>query len=835
MSIGMTDILRSYPAVLLVLMLCLGTQLTQAQDDSPDDLNLNYQTPSTYTLGGIAVSGNGRINRNVIIAYTGLKKGQEVKVPGDDIADAIKGLWRQELFKDVAIKINKVDEDRDKIYLLIDLETRPRLRRFKINGVSESEASDLREKIELVRGDIVTEQLVSNIKGKIKSYFKGEGYMNAQVAISGQNDSLFSAQSATMILDIDKGEKVKIKDITFSGNQAFDDGKLRGVLENTNRKTILNLFKSSKFIPDKYKKDKNKLIKFYRNRGYRDAAIVKDSVYQVEDDRVKIDITVNEGEQYYFGDITWQGNTEYSTSFLNTVLSIEKGEIYSPKKLQTNLRFNQRGLDISSLYMDNGFLFFNVQPVETKLYNDTVDLEIRITEGKQATIDEITVSGNTKTSDHVILRELRTRPGDKFSRSDIIRSRRELSQLGYFDAKKINITPQPDPEEGTVDINYDVVEKPSDQLQLQGGWGAGQLVGSIGIQFNNFSLDKIDNFDAWRPLPAGDGQKLSLRAYSNGPRYSSLNFSFTEPWFGGKKPNALTVGAYYSVQARGGFGSSNRRSLQIIGANVGLGKRLQFPDNYFRLKNTLEFQQYDLNDYRALPLEFNNGTSYTISLKHKISRNSVNKRIYPTSGSEFSLSLKYTPPISAFSSVDYGEVSAQRRFKWIEFHRWKFKSSYFLNLGGDLVLNPRANFGYLGFFNDEIGVTPFERFFVGGDGLQGFRLDGRELIRLRGYKQDALSPQEGANTFTKLTMELRYPVIQKRSATIYFLGFLEGGNSWLGIDKFNPSDIHRSAGGGVRVFLPMFGLLGVDWGYGFDSENIPGNPGQIHISIGQRF
>jgi outer membrane protein insertion porin family len=816
-------------------MLCLGTQLTQAQDDSPDDLNLNYQTPSTYTLGGIAVSGNGRINRNVIIAYTGLKKGQEVKVPGDDIADAIKGLWRQELFKDVAIKINKVDEDRDKIYLLIDLETRPRLRRFKINGVSESEASDLREKIELVRGDIVTEQLVSNIKGKIKSYFKGEGYMNARVAISGQNDSLFAAQSATMILDIDKGEKVKIKDITFSGNQAFDDGKLRGVLENTNRKTILNLFKSSKFIPDKYKKDKNKLVKFYRNRGYRDAAIVKDSVYQVEDDRVKIDITVNEGEQYYFGDITWQGNTEYSTSFLNTVLSIEKGEIYSPKKLQTNLRFNQRGLDISSLYMDNGFLFFNVQPVETKLYNDTVDLEIRITEGKQATIDEITVSGNTKTSDHVILRELRTRPGDKFSRSDIIRSRRELSQLGYFDAKKINITPQPDPEEGTVDINYDVVEKPSDQLQLQGGWGAGQLVGSIGIQFNNFSLDKIDNFDAWRPLPAGDGQKLSLRAYSNGPRYSSLNFSFTEPWFGGKKPNALTVGAYYSVQARGGFGSSNRRSLQIIGANVGLGKRLQFPDNYFRLKNTLEFQQYNLNDYRALPLDFNNGTSYTISLKHKISRNSVNKRIYPTSGSEFSLSLKYTPPISAFSSVDYGEVSAQRRFKWIEFHRWKFKSSYFLNLGGDLVLNPRANFGYLGFFNEEIGVTPFERFFVGGDGLQGFRLDGRELIRLRGYKQDALSPQEGANTFTKLTMELRYPVIQKRSATIYFLGFLEGGNSWLGIDKFNPSDIHRSAGGGVRVFLPMFGLLGVDWGYGFDSENIPGNPGQIHISIGQRF
>lgn len=809
-----------------------------AQTDSLNrdrDILLNYQRPNTYTLSGISVKGNGRINRNVIIAYTGLKIGQEIKIPGDDIADAIKGLWDQELFKDVAIRINKINKIKDKIYLLIDLETRPRLRRFKINGVSQSEASDLRERIELVRGDIVTEQLVSSVKRKIKDYFSSEGYMNAEIKISGKKDSLFSARNTTMILDIDKGEKVKIKDITFSGNEAFDDGKLRGVLENTNRKSLLNLLKSSKFIPEDYDKDKNKLLQFYRNHGYRDANIVEDSVYLISEDRVKINIQVDEGNQYYFGDLTFQGNTEYSTEFLNSVLNIEKGEVYSPKKLQTNLRFNKRGLDISSLYMDNGFLFFDVQPVETRLYNDTVDIEIRIKEGEQATIDKITVSGNTKTSDEVILRELRTRPGDKFSRSDIIRSRRELSQLGYFDAKKIDITPQPDPEEGTVDINYDVVEKPSDQLQLQGGWGAGQLVGSIGIQFNNFSLDNIDNFDAWKPLPAGDGQKLSLRAYSNGPRYSSLNFSFTEPWFGGHKPNSLTVGAYYSVQASGGFNSSNRQSLEILGANIGLGKRLQYPDNYFSLNNTLEFQQYKLNDYTALPLDFTNGTSYTISLKHKISRNSVNKQIYPTSGSEFSLSLKYTPPISAFTSLDYGEVSSRRRFKWIEFHRWKFKGSYFLNLGGDLVLNPRANFGYLGFFNDQIGVTPFERFFVGGDGLQGFRLDGRELIRLRGYEQDALSPEGGANVFNKLTMELRYPVIQKRSATIYFLGFLEGGNSWLGIDKFNPSEIHRSAGGGVRVFLPMFGLLGVDWGYGFDYENVQSQPGQIHISIGQRF
>ena len=826
---------------LILAVGCFGMLLPMeglAQNDSgkvDDDIILDYQTPATYTLAGISISGNGRINRNVIIAYTGLKQGQEIKVPGDEIADAIKNLWKQELFKDVAIKINKVDQIQDKIYLLIDLETRPRLRRFQINGVSQNQASDTRERIKLVRGDIITAQLIRTVKSKINGYFRSEGYMNAKVSIKGKDDSLFASPSATMILNIDKGEKVKIKDITFSGNKAFDDGKLRGVLENTNRKTLLNLFKSSKFIPSKYKKDKDKLIQFYRNHGYRDAKILQDSVYLVDDDRVKIHIDLKEGNQYYFGDITWQGNTEYSTEFLSSVLSIEKGEVYSPKKLQTNLRFNKRGLDISSLYMDNGFLFFNVQPVETRLYNDTVDIQIRINEGKQATIDEITVSGNTKTSDHVILRELRTRPGDKFSRSDIIRSRRELSRLGYFDARKINITPKPDPEEGTVDINYDVVEKPSDQLQLQGGWGAGQLVGSVGIQFNNFSLDEIDNFDAWRPLPAGDGQKLSLRATSNGPRFSSVNFSFTEPWFGGHKPNSLTVGASYSVQATGGFNSPGRRSLEILGANIGLGKRLQYPDNFFTLNNTLEFQQYQLNDWRALPLDFSNGTSYTFSLKHKISRNSVNRRIYPTAGSEFSLSLKYTPPVSAFTNLNYGEISAQRRFKWIEFHKWKFKASYFLNLGGDLVLNPRANFGYLGFYNNEIGITPFERFFVGGDGLQGFQLDGRELIRLRGYQQDALSPRGGANVFNKLTMELRYPVVQKRSATIYFLGFLEGGNSWLGIQEFTPSEIHRSAGGGIRVFLPMFGLLGVDWGYGFDYENVQSKPGQIHISIGQRF
>lgn len=831
---------------IIMFMLLMAQLKAVAQVDSPaldNEVMMDYQTPSKYNLADISVKGNGRINKKVIIAYTGLKKGQQIAIPGEDISDAIRKLWKQNLFEDVSIKINKIKNNN--AFLLIDLDTRPRLAKFKFNGVSKNEASDIREKIRLARGKILTRQLVNDVKHKTKSYFKEEGYLKAEVNVDANKDSLFNKRSSTLVINVDKGEKIKIKDITFSGNKSFDDGELRDAMENTNRKTLLNLFKSAKFKPEKFKEDKKKVIQYYNKHGFRDAKILSDSVYFISEKRIKIHISVDEGKKYYFGDISWTGNSKYSTQFLNSVLSIEKGEVYNPEMLQKKLRFNPRGLDISSLYMDNGYLFFNVNPIETQVYNDTVDIEIRINEGKQATIDEISVSGNTKTSDQVILRELRTRPGDKFSRSDIIRSRRELSQLGYFDQKKINITPKPNPEEGTVDINYDVVEKPSDQLQLQGGWGAGQLVGSVGIQFNNFSLDKIDEGDAWTPLPSGDGQKLSIKAYSNGRRYSSFNFSFTEPWLGGRKPNSLTVGAYYSIQARGEQGTPQRQALKITGANIGLGKRLNFPDNYFTLNNSLEFQRYKLEDYTIPQLReslgFENGNSYTISLKHKISRNSVNEPIYPTTGAKYSLSVKYTPPYSSFNNVNYEGASEQRKYKWLEFHRWKFKSSYFLNLAGNLVLNARAKFGYMGFYNENIGVTPFERFFVGGDGLQGFQLDGRELIRLRGYPNNSLNPGLGANIFNKYTMELRYPLIQKRSATIYFQTFLEGGNGWLGIDNFSPFDIRRSGGVGIRVFLPMFGKLGVDWGYGFDTNKLPGfvpnetQKSHIHISIGQRF
>lgn len=800
--------------------------------------SMNYQTPTEYNLADIQVQGNGNINKSIIIAYTGLKTGQKIAVPGEDIANAIKKLWKQELFEDVQIRINKIKNNN--IFLLIDLETRPRLSKFKFNGVSKGDASDIREKINIARGDILTKQVTNSIEKKIKSFYKEDGYLNATVNFEERVDTASSNNTVTLIINVDKGEKIKIKDITFSGNKEFDDNKLRRTLENTNRKSLLNLFKSAKFKPSEYEKDKKKLIQFYNKHGYRDAEIASDSIYFVSEKRIKIHIDINRGNQYYFGDITWKGNTKYSTSFLNTILGIKKGDVYNTQKLQRNLNFNQKGLDVSSLYMDNGYLFFNVQPVEVQVSNDTVDIEIRIHEGEQATIDEVTVSGNTKTSDHVILRELRTRPGDKFSRSDIIRSRRELSQLGYFDAEKINVSPQPNPEEGTVDINYDVVEKPSDQLQLQGGWGAGQLVGSVGIQFNNFALDKFFEKDAWRPLPSGDGQKLSLRAYSNGRRYTSLNFSFTEPWFGGKKPNSLTVSAYHSIQTNGREkGHPNRQELNITGFSLGLGKRLEFPDDYFTLNHTINFQQYSLNDYRGI-FSFNNGKSYNISMKHKLERNSVDKPIYPTSGSKFSLSVKYTPPYSSFSNTNYGEATAQERYKWIEYHKWNFESSYFLNIAGDLVFNPRVKFGYMGYYNDNIGVSPFERYYVGGDGIQNFSLDGRELVRLRGYDNNSLSPSFGASTYNKYTFELRYPLTTQRSATVYFLTFAEAGNSWLNFENVNPFDVHRSAGAGVRIFLPMFGLLGLDWGYGFD-DPLPGQPNtnaggsQFHISIGQQF
>lgn len=818
------------------LLFCQIFQIQSQENDEDDQLILDYQDPKIFTLAGIRVEGNQEISKNIVIAFTGLKTGEELKVPGEKLTKAINNLWEQRLFSDIKLKIDEIRGE--KIYLLLEVKTRPRLSKFKIKNVSKKDADKIRQKISLVRGDIVTNQLINNVRSKIKKYYADQGYLKTKVKITRKPDTVFSRNSTILHIDIDEKKKVKIRDIVFTGNEKIKVRKLRRVMKNTNKLSIWNILKSSKFNREDYEADRKKLIDFYNSRGFRDARIASDSVYYVDDFRVNIQINLDRGEKYYFRNITWTGNTKYSTKTLNNILAVKKGEVYNTQLLQRKLFFNPNGLDVSSLYMDNGYLFFNVRPVETKVVDDSIDIEIRIFEGPQATVDEVTISGNTKTSDHVILRELRTRPGDKFNRSALIRSQRALSQLGYFDPKGIEVIPKPDPETGTVDIEYKVVEKPSDQFQLQGGYGQGYLVGTLALAFNNFAMDKVFEAGAWDPIPSGHGQKFRISAQSTGRRFSSYNLSFTEPWFGGKKPNSFTISTYHSLQSNGAKKEDpKRRDLKITGITIGLGQRLNFPDDYFTLNHSLSLERFNVNNYGTI-FAFSNGVSNNISLEHTLSRNSIDHPIYPQTGSKFSLSVKYTPPYSSFSGKNYLNASEQEKFKWVEYHKWQFNGEWFFNLVDKLVLATHTSMGFLGHYNKDIGPAPFERYFVGGDGISGYyQLDGRELIKLRGYPNNSLSPDHGSILFNRHYFELRYPISLNPQATVYVLGFGEAGNAWNDSKNFNPFDTYRSAGAGVRVYLPMFGLLGFDWGYGFD--DIPGikrsKTGEFHLVIGQQF
>jgi outer membrane protein insertion porin family len=591
-------------------------------------------------------------------------------------------------------------------------------------------------------------------------------------------------------------------------------------------------------------KDIEKVEAGYAAKGYRDAVVTKDTVYRFDDRSVNVELWINEGSKYFFRNITWVGNTKYSSNILSQTLGIKKGDVYNQAKLEEGLFMSQNQRDISSLYMDDGYLFFQVTPVEVNVENDSIDLEMRIYEGKQATINRVTVKGNTKTNDKVVLREIRTKPGELFNRADIIRTQRELAQLGYFDQEKLSVNPKPNPADGTVDIEYTVEERPSDQLELSGGWGGGAgVVGTLGISFNNFSARNIFNTKTWSPLPTGDGQRLSLRFQSNGRFFQSYNASFTEPYLGGKKPHAFSVSLYESVQTDGlPKSDANRSVLKISGISVGLGRRLKFPDDFFQIYHELTYQRYSLDQWTGTFL-FSDGTSNNINFEQTISRNSVDGLIWIRSGSQISFTIQLTPPWSLFDKeTDFKEASAARRYKWIEYHKWKFSSAFYKSIGSKFVLFTRAQLGILGYYNPDIGFSPFERFYLGGDGLSGFALDGREIIALRGYENNTVTPRQsgsyvGGTTYHKYTMELRFPVSLNPSATIYTLAFLEGGNNYLGSKNFNPLNIKRSAGFGVRIYLPMFGLLGLDWGYGFDEiENLPGvNGGQFHFTIGQQF
>lgn len=816
---------------IFILLFSSFNSYNQSITSISDDLEtVNYNNKKTYSVGGISVSGIQYLDHNVIIGLSGLNVGDSITIPGDKISDAITKLWKQGLFSDIKISASKLIGE--VIFLDIYIQEQPRLSKFSFNGVNKSEADDLREKIKLVKGMQVTENIINNTKNIIRTHFIDKGFYFSEINIVKFDDSV-SVNNVILKINVNKGRRIKINEIAFEGSTVFKDKKLRRFLKETKQKTWYNVFKTSKYIESNFKDDKAKLIEKYNSKGFRDAKITFDTVYRHDEKTLNIKINIDEGKKYFFRNITWNGNTKHSTEKLNATLGIKKGDIFDQSVLDNKLIIGETS--VSSLYLDDGYLFFSATPVEILVENDSIDLEVRIYEGKQAIIDNVIISGNTKTNDRVIRREIRTKPGQLFNRSDIIRTQRELAQLGYFDPEKLNVNPTPNPAEGTVDLEYIVEEKPSDQIELSGGWGANMIVGTLGVSFNNFSAKNILNPNAYRPLPSGDGQRLSLRAQSNGTYYQAYNMSFVEPWLGGKKPNSFTVSLYHTIQSDGRKASDElRKYIKISGAALGLGRRLKWPDDFFTLYNEISYQHYILEKWNYFL--YSTGVSNNVSFSTTFARNSIDQPIYPRKGANFSLTLQVTPPYSLFNNKDYSQLTDQEKYKWIEYHKWTYKTSWFLTLAGNLVLNTKAEFGFLGMYNNKVGPSPFEGFYVGGDGLSGYNLYGRETISLRGYDHGSLTPALGGNIYDKYTLELRYPLSLNPSATLYGLAFLEGGNAWYRFKDFNPFDIRRSAGVGVRIFLPMFGMLGVDWGYGFDEAQSPGsNKSQFHFVIGQQF
>jgi len=815
-------------------------------------IDLDYSNPKKYIVGGIEVIADRGVNKPLVTTLSGISVGKTISVPGQELKAAIENLWKQKLFSDIEIAASKVEGNT--IYLQIIVKTRPRLSEHVYSGIKKSEQKALDEKLELNKGDIISETYVQRIENRVRNHYVEKGYSNPDIEIIPLDDTLFNKNSNRLKIIIDKGPRVKIEEVVIDGNQSFSDFRLKMLLKKTKQTSWQYVLRSSKYDEDLYKEDKQSLTAFYNGKGYRDIQIVEDSVYTTAEGRIKVYLRLDEGNLYYFRNISFSGNTKYPSDFLNNILGISKGDVYDPGKLERNLRMNQNGLDISTLYMDNGYLFFNVSPVETAVDNDSIDLEIRIYEGPQATINRVAVSGNDRTNDHVFLRELHTRPGDKFSRTNVIRTQQQLSQLGLIDPETIDIKTNPDYRNGTVDLEYAIAERPSDQIELSMGWGQGQLVGVLGLTLNNFSSRNLFKAGKWGgPYPMGDGQKLSIRAQSSGRFYQSYNFSFTEPWFGGKKPNSLSFNVYHTIYSNNTTSDDPGR-FKITGASAGVGKRLKWPDNYFTMYNGISYRRYNVYKYVQVIPTFDNGIANNIFFTHTLSRSSIQSPIYPRGGSSVSLSLNWSLPMSYLRDIDLTQATAEEKYKWIEYHKWRFDSEFYMELYKKLVLRTSAQFGYLGSYNPDFGPSPFERFYMGGDGLSGFQFDGRELIRLRGYQNYSLVPAlngfddsgtygtllEGGGIFNKFSMELRYPLSLNPQATVYLLGFMEGGNNFLDFKDYNPFDLYRSAGVGVRLFLPMFGLIGFDYGFGLDGPSVGANAvrqpgGQFHITIGQQF
>jgi len=825
---------RTFVAIFLTLM---GLSLYAQEEQEIYD----YMSSDDYIIGGVTVSGVRFLDTNALIGISGLRLGQEVTIPGEAVTAAAQKLWMQGLFSDVRISITKVSSDT--VFLDIALQERPRISSVKYNGMKKSETQDLAEKINLPVGSQVTAFLLNTAKKIIKDHFVEKGFLNTEVEFV-QKDDPDQPNNVILNINVDKKDKVKIGDITFVGNEFFETKKLRRQMKDTKKKN-LNFFRASKYIGEKFSEDKDKLYTFYNDNGFKDFTILSDSLYKISEDRIGLVIKVEEGNQYFLRNVDWVGNSVYKKEDLEKVFNVEKGTVYNQSLINDRLNGSSGAQDaVSSMYQDYGYLFSRLTPVEAKIDKDSVDLEIRIYEGDQAYLNNVIIEGNTRTNEHIARRELYTLPGDLFSKDKIIRSIRQLGVLGHFDPEKIEPLPLPDVSNGTVDLLYKLEEKANDQFEVSGGWGAGMLVGTVGVRFNNFAMRNFFDLKQWRPYPSGDGQSLSIRAQSNGKIYSSFNVSFVEPWLGGKNPNTFSVSMYRSIMRQEGG-----HSMIIDGASVGLGKRLEWPDDFFSLYGELSYQRYNLDNFTQYRFIFDDGVANLISLSAKLTRFSTSPNlIYPRRGSSFTLSVQATPPYSSISGKDMSIASDQVKYNFIEFHKWTFKADYFFPLDANdkLVLNARYAFGYLGHYNNDIGPSPFENFYVGGDGMTGYSFYGREVISLRGYTNGSLTPYnptktaQSGNVYSKITFELRYPISLNPQATIYALTFLESGRAWYELKEYNPFKMNRSAGIGLRANLPMFGLLGIDWGYGFDPVPDPvnfanANKSQFHFVIGQQF
>ncbi len=839
-------------AMVLTLVLAKAETLCAQTLDSVEIAD--YSEPQEYEIGAVEVTGAVFSDATAIKSIAGLKVGETVRIPGPEITRAVKALMRLRLFTDVQVKLTKTIDDI--AFLELAIEEQPRLSRYRYVNLKKKYHDDLNERLEgvLSKGGIISENVKRNAANKIDEYFEEKGFLDTKVTITERVDSI-RANAVVLTLDVDRGPKVKIEDLDFTGNDNVKDSKLRNLMKETRRKR--RLFSSSKFQPEEYEADKQKLIDYYNTIGFRDARLTSDDITRNEDGHLQINITVDEGNRYFFRNIAFKGNVIYTDKQLREVLGIEKGDVYNKELLDTRLSFSQDGRDISSLYLDDGYLFFNVDPIETAVQGDSIDLEIRINEGPQATVNQVVIRGNDRTHEHVIRRELRVRPGDKFSRADLIRSQREIIALGFFNPEALGINTPVNAERGTVDIEFDLEEKANDQLELSMGWGGRGfgLFGTVGVSFNNFSLRKALEGGAWRPYPTGDAQRLSLRLQSNGIYFFSSTLSFSEPWLGGKRPTSLTTALNYN-RIGNGFrkGTEGFGNFEIYTGSVNVGTRLRWPDDNFLISGGLRVQHYQLNNYNRTVFRTDAGQvvqegDYTnVALEATIARTSVADPIYPRNGSNFSLSMRFTPPYSSLGRDVDPNGSVQDQYRWVEYHRYRASAEWYKSLVGKLVLKTSAKMGFLAAYNPELGVSPFERFELGGAGLNNSQLSrytGTEIISSRGYEPEDFEnnslPGESSTTpasiFNKMSVELRYPISLNPNATFFVLGFVEGSNSWRNFQDYNPFDLKRSAGAGLRVFLPMFGTLGFDYGIGFDQPEFGTTTklselGQLNIILG---